>query len=164
MSIREWLRWPAVKASAAFLVVSGGVAGWSTVRAVRGEALPLAEPPAVAPVPQLAASALHRADIDGAVEHDLFAADRSPSKQPYRMPGESNERAPEQARPVVLGTAVSADGSSFATCQVGTEAPRIVRVGDRISGYTVKSIERGRVVFVSSVGNRLDIEAHRPQP
>jgi hypothetical protein len=60
-------------------------------------------------------------------------------------------------RPTVLGTAVAPNGFSFATAEIGARGPRIVHEGDKLGDYTVKTIERGHVVFVASDGSRLDI-------
>jgi len=64
----------------------------------------------------------------------------------------------------VLGTVVSSDGTSFAVIQLGDARSASVRVGDRVGGYTVKSIERGRVVFTTPAGKRLDVNALQREP
>ena len=57
---------------------------------------------------------------------------------------------------------VAGPGRSFATCQLGDDRPIIVRVGDKIGEYTVRTIERGRVVFTTANGSRLEVLALRP--
>ena len=61
--------------------------------------------------------------------------------------------------PVVLGTAAMGEGRGFATCQLGDGRPVIVRAGDKLGDYTVKAIERGRVVFTTAAGKALEISA-----
>jgi hypothetical protein len=59
----------------------------------------------------------------------------------------------------VLGTAVASDGKHFATLQLGTDSPKLVRVGDRIGDWTVRAISRGKVVVESSQGTRAELGA-----
>src|SRR5438045_530582 len=145
MSMREFSRAPAMRAALAALAISAALLLWTLVRALRANPLP----PAV--VAQVAsADAMKRgnarpiANVEGAVENDLFAADRSAPATPYRMPGEADPNAKarvEPMKPFVLGTAVATDGHHFATLQLGDAAPKLVRVGDKIGEWVVKSIE-----------------------
>ncbi|HEX3928137.1 MAG TPA: hypothetical protein VHW65_09060 [Gemmatimonadales bacterium] len=95
----------------------------------------------------------------------LFSPGRAAAPDRYRMPGEGVAAgpAPDAPRPVVLGTAIAADGSSFATCQFQSSRLLMVRVGDHVGEYLVKAIERGRVVFVSPAGKSLEVLALRPE-
>ena len=68
----------------------------------------------------------------------------------------------EPPKPVVIGTAVSPQGRSFAVLQLGEARPVSLSIGDRIGAYTVKSIERGRVVFTTAAGKKVDITAVKP--
>jgi hypothetical protein len=105
------------------------------------------------------------ADIQSAVENDLFSPDRSAPSTPYRMPGEheaSDEPVVEPVKPAVLGTAVATDGRNFATMQLGDERPILVHVGDKIGEWTVKSIGRGKVVLVTAAGARADLTVPKP--
>jgi hypothetical protein len=61
----------------------------------------------------------------------------------------------------VLGVALAADGSSFATCQFQSSRLLMVRVGDKIGDYTVRIIERGRVVFATPAGKTFEVLAPR---
>ena len=67
-------------------------------------------------------------------------------------------------KPVVLGIALSDSAHSFATCTLDGGLPTIVRVGNSIGIYTVKSIERGRVTFTTADGKRFEISALKPGP
>ena len=150
----------------AVLALSAIVALWTLVRAVRLEAVAEAPPPAFASAADLPdRTSAPAADIRAAVEKDLFAPDRSAPAERYRMPGESDPSASvavESPKPVVLGTAVAPQGRSFATCQLPDGLPIIVRVGDKVGEYTVKAIERGRVVFTTAKGTQLEVPALKP--
>jgi hypothetical protein len=102
-------------------------------------------------------------NIDAAVQSDLFSPDRQAPEQAFRMPGEPPPHAATVVaavtKPTVLGTAVAPNGFSFATAELGVAGPRIIREGDKLGDFTVKTIERGRVVFLSSDGTRFDIAA-----
>jgi hypothetical protein len=99
------------------------------------------------------------------VENDLFSPDRTAPDEPYRMPGEASPNDKPRAepmKPIVLGTAVASDGRNFATLQLGGESPKLVRVGDRIGEWIVRSITRGKVVLESTEGARAELAAPRP--
>jgi hypothetical protein len=98
-----------------------------------------------------------------AVDADLFSPDRKAPAARYRMPGEAAPAAPEAEppKPIVLGTALASDGTSFATCQFQSSRLLMVRVGDKVGDYTVKLIERGRVVFATPAGKTFEVLAPR---
>lgn len=161
---REMLSRPLVRSAIAAFTISALLAGWTLVRAIRLDALPetVASPfdasGAIAVPPPRASI-----DMTAAVENDLFDPDRSAPEKPYRLPGEENlsgsVESVEAPPPVVLGTAMMGPGHSFATCQLPDGLPVIVRVGDRLGDFTVRSIERGRVGFTTATGKKLDIPA-----
>ena len=126
---------------------------------------------AAAPATTVADSALRftavnePVDIGAAVARDLFMDDRRAPPRRYRLPGEAVTVARQASpRPQVLGTAISADGSSFAMCQTGPTDVLKVRVGGRVGDYTVVSIERGRVTFRGLDGERFTVDASKPAP
>jgi hypothetical protein len=154
------------RASLALLVVSSGLTLWTLVHAVR-----------IAPVPELPPAQFagggvlvplrvpQSVNVAAAVETDPFAADRSAPERESRPPGDGAGEAPPAApaaEPVVLGTAVSDPARSFATVQLGDSHAVIMRAGGRIGEYTVKSIERGHVVFTTPSGKKLDIPELKP--
>ena len=166
MSDRGWTSTTAGRAAVGLFVASAGIALWTLVHAIR-----------IAPVPELpeaqfpgggvlaATPPARNVDVDAAIETDPFAADRSAPERAYRAPGEDGDTdAPkaESAEPVVLGTAVSDAVRSFATVQLGDSHAVILRVGGRIGDYTIKSIERGHVVFTTPSGKKLDIPELKP--
>jgi hypothetical protein len=139
---------------------------WTLISALRSEPLPDTPPTTVASLGTISSRASRpRADIMTAVDKDLFASDRSAPDAPYRMPGESDEKkepAVEPMKPIVLGTAVATDGRSFATLQLGDASPMLAHVGDKIGEWVVKSIERGKIVLVSTSGRRADLTVPKP--
>jgi hypothetical protein len=166
MRIYEYLRFPPMRVALAALVLALGVAVWNLVGALRA---PVVRPGTTRPSAALSlrpVAAPQPVDIDAAVASDLFDIDRAPADQRFRMPGEAPPTQVVQQnleRPTVLGTTVSGNGFSFATAQLGSNGPRIIREGDRLGDYMVRTIERGHVVFTTSSGTRLDIAASAAQ-
>lgn len=142
------------------------VLGWSIVSAFRGEPLPESAPTAVASIETMRRPPIRPpADIQTAVDNDLFASDRSAPDGQYRMPGEAAANgAPvvEPMKPNVLGTVVATDGRNFATLQLGDASPKLVHVGDKIGEWVVKGIARGKVILVSNNGTRAELTVTRP--
>src|SRR5262249_22320908 len=104
-------------------------------------------------------------DIAAANARDLFSDGRQPPPKRYKMPGESDAApAAPPARPTVLGTVMAGDGGHFATAQVPGGNPVIIRAGEKIGGYTVVAIERGKVTFRGTDGERFTIDASKPVP
>jgi hypothetical protein len=165
MTDRGWMSSTAGRAAAALLVASTGAALWALVHAVRIAPVPELPEAGFTGVGVLAASAPARnVDVAAAIETDPFAADRSAPERAYRAPGEDGDDAPkaESAQPVVLGTAVSDAVRSFATVQMGDSHAVIMRVGGKIGDYTIRTIERGHVVFTTPSGKKLDIQELKP--
>ncbi|MBM4195437.1 MAG: hypothetical protein FJ202_13835 [Gemmatimonadetes bacterium] len=138
----------------------------ATVGALRVDAA--AEPISAAAVPDSALrfpDAGERADLAGAVARDLFSEDRRAPLRRYRMPDEPTFGVGTEplAPPVLLGTAIAADGSHFAVVRGSVPgSTQIVRVGGQVGSHTVLSIERGRVTFRAPLGDTLTLNAIRP--
>ena len=162
----EWTSTNSGRAAIGAAVLSAALMTWTLVHAVR-----------IDPVPEFSAGQLAAglvisaptstgdADVEAAVQADLFATDRSAPARRYRVPGEESDEAPPTEAPVlpvVLGTAVSDESHSFATVQLGEGRAVIVHVGDKIGEYTVKSIGRGSVVFTTQANKRLEIPELKP--
>jgi hypothetical protein len=166
MNVRAVLNTRAMRVAVTALVVAIALVLWTLTRALRSEPLPDTPPTTVASLEAIGThSPRAPADIEPAVDKDLFAADRSAPDAPYRMPGESDGKEKstvEPMKPVVLGTAVATDGRSFATLQLGDASPALVRVGDKIGEWVVKAIERGKIVLVSTSGTRADLTVPKP--
>lgn len=62
----------------------------------------------------------------------------------------------------LLGTVVRPAGS-FALCQLPSDVPRIVHVGERLGELTLVVLEQGRVVFQSPKGARLELSLSPPR-
>jgi hypothetical protein len=165
--MREWSKTPAMRAALGLLAIAAATTVWTLVRALRADALPSAAPVAVASLDAIRRSTPRpMADIQAAVENDLFAVDRTAPAAPYRMPGENapdDKPRVEPMKPIVLGTAVASDGRNFATLQLGDASPTLVHVGDKIGEWVVKSITRGKVVLVgTTTGTRAELAAPKP--
>jgi hypothetical protein len=169
MNLRQLTSTPGSRIAVGALAIGAVLALWRLVRAIRLDAVPDAPPVEFATAEALGTRPVPAfVDVRSAVDRDLFSPDRTAPAQRYRIPGESDpdvvvERI-EPAKPVVLGTALSDPEHSFATCTLDGGAPIIVHVGDKMGEYTVKSIERGHVVFTTASGKKLDIPALNPGP
>jgi hypothetical protein len=164
MSVRDLLRNPRLALVAAALVSAIGVVGWTVGRAVRVDAVEAAPPPRFAEIEAVGGQrAAPPIDVRGAVELNPFSPSRSAPARRYRLSGWEDESpaAPPPPRPVVLGTAYSTPEQSFAIAKVGDGRPTVVRAGDILAGYTVRTIERGHVVFTSQTGERFEIRSNR---
>jgi hypothetical protein len=147
------------------LAVSVLAVGWSFASALRIEPTGDATPPtfntAAALMTGANTSSIEIAEI---VDQNLFAPDRSAPLRRYSLSGYEDEFAPEDAvevpKPVVLGTAVGSGARSFAMCSLNGASTVIVRVGDKVGDYTVRSIERGVVVFSTTSGERFAVDAN----
>lgn len=161
MSLRELTAGTGMRVALAAAAVGVALCGWALTRAIHVD--PVGTAPATVTVVPGALDIpepVGTVDVHAAVAADLFAEDRSAPKARYRMPGEGETIAKaEPARPIVLGTALAADGSSFATCMLESSRLQMVRVGDHLGDYLVKSISRGKVVFLTPSGTPLEILA-----
>ena len=163
---REMMRDRLFRVSVVTLALSVVVLLVAIVDAVRVQSVEAAPAPAMIPDSALRfVGAGAAADLAAAAANDLFADDRQAPPKRYRLPGEATD-APRQPapRPVVLGTALSDDGGSFAICQLVGGQSTVVRAGARIGEFTVVSIERGRVAFRAADGERFSIDASKPVP
>lgn len=144
-----WLRWTPMRAALGALVVAVAFAVFTLVRAIQLTETPLANVPVLPNPGELSSSGANKkVDIPDVISHDMFDPSRAAPTNRYLLASEMPEPEVAAAPPprvVVLGVAMADGGRSFATCQVGAERPVIVRVGDKLGPYTVKSIESKRV-------------------
>lgn len=161
---RESTTGTGMRAAIAGLALAGVAGTWTTVRALRRDDVRAAVAtvsivPGALDTPTPAAPV----DVASAVGVDLFSPERTPPAARYRMPGEAAPAAAaaEPPKPTVLGTAIAADGTSFATCQFGSSRLLMVRVGDKVGEYVVTSIARGRVTFATQAGKSFEVLAPR---
>ncbi len=155
-----------MRAALIALAIAAALFFWTLVRALRADALPAPAPQATVSLQGMARGAYRKpADVQVAVENDLFSPDRSAPSTPYRMPGENapdNKPKAEPAKPVMLGTAVASDGRNFATLKLGDASPMLVHAGDKIGEWIVRSITRGKVVLESTSGLRAELAVPKP--
>jgi hypothetical protein len=116
---------------------------------------------AISPSPVIVGAATSDGDIAATISADLFAPDRTAPTTLYRIARVTAGVAPPVfVQPVVvIGTVINANGRSFAMCQLGAEAPRVVYVGQRIGTLTLVSVGQGSAVFTNETGARVVINA-----
>jgi len=131
------------------LVIALVLSGWTASRAMRIEPTSPAPPPSFATADALAgAPMVVPVDIGTIVGLNVFSPERKAPLRRYRLSGYAEPvAAAPPPKPLVLGTVVAPDNRSFAFSRMPDGPAMIVRVGDRIGMYTVKSIERNQVVF-----------------
>ena len=144
-----------------------GASALSAVRLVSPVVLPRAAAaaanlePAASPMPNAQSGDAEPA----AVSADPFRAERRPSAVAFRMPGEAlaggaaNQAETPQAI-VLIGTAVQS-GGGFAMCQIGSEPARLVRLGERLAGYTLRAVGQGRATFRTATGQLIEVRVAR---
>lgn len=160
---RVWSR----RATAAALACAGAMvlALIAAERAIRLDPIPRpASPPSGPATARIGARVDTTSDVVRlASARHPFRPERRPPAERFRMPGESlvgeaDTMAPAQATGLrLIGTAVTAPGRGFAMCQAGDAAPRLVRVGETLAGFTLRSVERGRALFRAPDGGTLDL-------
>jgi hypothetical protein len=166
VSNRAWVSTNGGRGAIGALAISAIVALWTLVHAIRIEQVPEGPAPQFSVGGALTAPAQSPSiSVAAAVDADPFAPDRNAPETRYRAPSEESEETAAKSapvEPVVLGTGASDPAHGFATVQLGDGPASIVRVGDKIGEYTVKSIERGHVVFTTPSGKKLDIPELKP--
>ena len=140
---------------------------WTTMRALRVEAIPDPPSTAIASLETIRRGPERpKSNVEATVEDNLFSIDRAAPVAPYRMPGEPDPSAVravvQPEKPLVLGTAIATDGRHFATVQLRDGPPMLVRIGDKVGEWTVRAIERGKIVLVSANGSRAEITVSKP--
>lgn len=124
----------------------------------------------VAGVPSAASiDTLHMASAIRDPERVAPALSKDPFRRGGRLPNALAEAPPpERVLPVsvaairLLGTVIRPAGS-FALCQLPTDLPRIVRVGEKLGEMTLVSVEQGRAVFQAPRGARLELTLSSPR-
>lgn len=157
-------RWTPALTRASLAAGSAAVgASWAFWQALTVTPLPVPLHPGPAePLPAVALRApTPSAARRTAVEANPFRPERVPPTVAFRMPTDS-EATPAlglQDRPglVLIGTAVMPGNRGFALCQVGGEAPKLVRLGEQVGGYTLKTVAQGSATFLAANGTTLDV-------
>jgi hypothetical protein len=153
---------PGMGAAVALAAISAALMTRSLIRAMVLTPLPLpsaaqgasdsGQPGATPTVPQALSAA--------AVEHDPFRPERRRPAERFRLPGErgpNTAAAPSSLPPIrLIGTAVIGDGG-FAMCQRASDAPKLVRVGEKFGDLTLRSVRQGRAVFRAADGTSVEV-------
>jgi hypothetical protein len=159
------ITWPLRFAVGATLVGTGLVSA-SIWRATHFDEM---IPARIPPTEKVAASmASYRgalaSELDDAVELDPFHPERRRPQVRYELPGSGPAKLQEAAPiadPVeLLGTVLVSGGRSFAMCQTSA-GTQVVHVGEKIAGFTLKSVEQGSAVFVSPEGKAMNIRVKK---
>lgn len=162
---------PGHRAAFGLLAVSLLIALGAGVRAWRLSPLPgpettrapsALEPPSVLdPAPGMEREPLWSAVR--AVERDPFHPERRAPEMRYLLPEGDGGGAVAfgggavQGALRLVGTAVSDEGGGFAMCQLGSDPPRILRVGETMGGLTLRSVLRGKAEFTREDGSALTL-------
>lgn len=93
--------------------------------------------------------------IPVAMQSDPFHPARHAPTVAFRLPGEAAVGRPVAAptRTVrVIGVAVVEGGKSFVLAESEGELPKVVRIGERLSGYRLTAVDLGGATFVGPDG------------
>lgn len=110
-------------------------------------------------------SAIDAAAARVALASDPFDPDRAAPGEEVADAGVAHDAAAPRDSAVavrLLGTVVRGNGG-FAVLQIASEAPRIVRVGERIGDLTLLTLMQGRVAFRSDKGSRVELTLSKPE-
>ncbi len=104
-------------------------------------------------------------ELDDAVNLDPFHPERRRPQIRYELPGSVPVEKPANPVPAadpveLLGTVIVAGGRSFAMCQ-SSAGTQVVHVGEKVGGYTLKSVEPGSAVFMSPEGKTLNVSVKK---
>ena len=100
-------------------------------------------------------------ELDRAIELDPFHPERRRPQIRYALRGPGPVGDPDAGVPIVevielIGTVVVPGGRSFAMCQTSA-GPKLVHVGEKFAGFTLKGVQQGSAVFVSPAGKTVNI-------
>ena len=142
----------------------------ATWRAVRLDPLPAALPgvPAAASTATGAVIATRGAGEDASdIDNDPFRLDRQLPQPPE--PEESAVPVADASEPVIvpemirlLGTVVLPGARSFVVCQLPSQVPRTLRVGESIGRLRLELVVPGRATFRAGDGTRVELQLPRP--
>lgn len=148
-----------VQGAATALGLSLVVFGWALWRTVVIE--PVAQPPGAgggaSPVETPGRRPLYPTGrVFAALDKDPFHPERRRPGVPFRLPSEAAPvvtAAQEPAAGVqLLGTAVAPGGGGVAMFRWPGSTPRLVRVGERVNGLTLKRVRPGEAEILSEAG------------
>ena len=98
-----------------------------------------------------------------ALANDPFSPGRRLRPEPSVTRAVARTAAPSPEQPTVrlLGTVVRG-GSGFAVCQVASDPPRTVRIGETLGELTLITLDRGRATFRAANGTRVELSLTPP--
>ena len=134
-------------------------------------ALRTAPPASIESSPRSAAPALD--DVLAGTQRDsssplTLASD--PFNPDRALPGDAEQDVPAPADAALsapaaeirlLGTIVRGS-TPFALCQLSSDAPRIVHVGERLGDLTLISLDQGRATFRARTGTQVELSLSKP--
>ena len=97
--------------------------------------------------------------VSDAMDHDPFAPDRKRAAVRYGVPMQSLVAQSTQTQEALhlVGTVVDAGGDSFILCQLGSGPSRVIRVGQKVGSYQLRSIAQGTATFMAGDGQRVEL-------
>lgn len=171
--MRAWYREPRLMLAAIALATASGSAMWAASRALGQHRETVRSSPAATAfqLPSLGdGDSMPVALIARTVDRDLFHPERRRPRTQFRLPSEdaAAARPAEPVAPVaalrLLGTVVTPGRDAFAMGQLGADAPRVIRVGGTLGGFTLRRIEPGRAVFIAPNGETMDLRVSKAAP
>ena len=154
----------AANAALAVAALLLGAALWSALRIAP---LPPVTPSASAGTLTLAGTSRDVMAATAASPHalasDPFSPGRRLTPEPSVTRTVSRDATPAPEAPTVrlLGT-VMRGGSGFAVCQIASDPPRTVRVGETLGELTLITLDRGRAIFRAANGTRVELSLTPP--
>ena len=94
--------------------------------------------------------------VFAALDKDPFHPERRRPGVPFRLPSEAAPTVAAAQAPAagvqLLGTAVAPGGGGVAMFRWPGSAPRLMRVGERLNGWTLKRVRPGEAEILSEAG------------
>lgn len=169
-----WRRGGGTPLMLAAVAVSAVLCARSFQRAMSLDELPTrGRPGAAVEVPRIVRPTSEPPEaLVAALESGPFHPERRRPAGRFRLPGDvvpvAEAPPPAMAEPAapppqvqLIGTAVAPGGKSFAMVQLGSEPPKLVRIGEKVGDLTLRQVEQGRAVFVSAAGARVEVNANK---
>jgi hypothetical protein len=154
-----------VRLTAGVCAMAVTVFGWSFAHTLRSRVAP--EPMTLAVLQRVVVSIADTTSddvIDVAVERDPFSPSRQAPATRYGVApiagagvAVAANVVAERAAVRLVGTVLDANGESFVLCQLGSAPARILRVGQKLGTYVLKSIAQGAATFVTDGGDRIEL-------
>ena len=158
--MRHGFRGPTTRASAALAAGAVTLFGWTLARAIRANTWL-----------SMHTSASKAGDVIAVRSRDTSSDEliaRAAGRDPFSTIGSTKPESlvveePPASRDAlrVLGTVVDAEGGSFVLCQLGAAQPVLLRIGETIGDYELRSVNKGTAVFKLAGGGRVELLVSR---